>query len=102
MDISKQLKNIRISLSEIDFALHEQKSWEMERTTYIIHHHVRNSNISDMSEVVGIFMGTYEEADILLERLRAADPESNLYGYWRTEPEVITPVVERDIIESFK
>ncbi len=65
------------------------------KTTYIIWKHERDRYISDRREVVGLFTGTYEEADELLECLNNSDPDviaaslgrGPLYGYSRSEPD---------------
>lgn len=61
---------------------------------YIIWKSVEDRNVRDVNEVVGLFTGTYEEADALIEKLNSADPSVKhigtvLYGYWRSEPNVI-------------
>jgi hypothetical protein len=69
----------------------------MHKVTYIIWKHQRHGSISDYKEVVGLFTGTYEEADALIDKLDAADPSvidsfggRKLYGHFRTEPPAIT------------
>jgi len=76
--------------------------------TYIIWKEERNSQIDGHAEVVGLYTGTYEEADALLERLNGADPDVQQgfggrvrYGYYRTEPTVITAQVEKELMENF-
>jgi hypothetical protein len=71
---------------------------QVDNVTYIIWKNVEDRNVKDVNKVVGLFVGTYEEADALLEKLNAADPSvkeglgrRKLYGYWRSEPTFITP-----------
>ena len=81
---------------------------DRNKVTYIIWKHERHSQISDHAEVVGLYTGTYEQADALLERLNGADPDVQegfggrvRYGYYRTEPTVINAQVEKELMESF-
>jgi hypothetical protein len=66
-------------------------------STYIIWKNQPDTNVADVNEVVGLFTGAYEEADAVIEKLNTADPsvkeglfKKKLYGYWRSEPAVIT------------
>ncbi len=62
------------------------------KATYIIHKRVEDRNVAVVNDVIGLFTGTYEEADAVLAKLNAADPsvKGGLYPYWRSEPTVIT------------
>jgi hypothetical protein len=69
----------------------------MNKNTYIIWKSQDDRNVRDVNDVIGLFYGTYEEADQIIEKLNAADPSvkeglfgSKRYGYWRSEPPVIT------------
>lgn len=73
--------------------------------TYIIWKRVNDRNIEDVNDVVGLFRGTYEEADELIDKLNAADPSVSVgiwgkptYGYWRSEPDSITAANFKDFI----
>lgn len=69
---------------------------------YIIWKREEDRYLADRSEVVGMFMGTYQEADALIERLNAADPsvKGGLYPYWRSEPTVLTPRTIEEYIQG--
>ena len=79
------------------------------KSTYIIWKNQDDRNVADVNEVVGLFVGTYEEADALIERLNGADSSVSegflgrvRHGYWRSEPTIITPAVEKEILDSLK
>jgi hypothetical protein len=65
--------------------------------TYVIWKNQEDRNVANVNEVVGLFEGTYEEADTLIEKLNAGDESVRpglwgrvYYGYWRSEPTRIT------------
>lgn len=77
------------------------------KATYIIWKNVNDRNVAEVNDVVGLFTGTYEEADALIEKLNAADGSvidgwcgRKLYGYWRSEPSVITESNLHEWLES--
>jgi hypothetical protein len=77
------------------------------KSTYIIWKSVDDRNVRDVNDVVGLFEGTYEEADALIEKLNAADPSvkeglfgRKLYGYWRSEPPRITAANLHEFLAS--
>jgi len=69
---------------------------------YIIWKSVEDRNVRDVNDVVGLFDGTWEEADALLDKLNAADPsvKGGLYPYWRSEPYRLTPERVQELLEN--
>ncbi len=74
--------------------------------TYIIWKSVEDRNVSDVNDVAGLFKGTYEEADAVIERLNKADPSVKegflgrvRIGYWRSEPNWLTPSAIKELEE---
>ena len=66
------------------------------KTTFIIWKSQDDHNVDDVNDVVGLFEGTYLEADELIDRLNKADrsvkegPFGRVwFGYWRSEPNFI-------------
>jgi hypothetical protein len=65
--------------------------------TYAIWKRQRNDNIAFVEDLVGLFEGTWEEADSLVDKLNEEDPDVGegmfgrpLYGYRKGEPPLVT------------
>ncbi len=60
---------------------------------YVIWHHVASDRISDAKEVVGVFIGDWQEADKVVDKLNAEDPDRNswskCWNYWKEEVETL-------------
>jgi hypothetical protein len=76
------IKTIQAAARELAQAERVRASDNRNRNQYIIWQKHRHSQISDYSEVAGLFYGTYEEADAILEKLGS--------DFYRTEPTVMT------------
>lgn len=68
----------------------------MNKSLFLIWKDEHHPSIRDHCELVGIFEGTYEEADELIHELNKRDDSVfSIYGrvangYWRSEPRVLT------------
>lgn len=107
--MKQHLKAIEEAVRAIRLEQIDAEAKARNRVTYIIWKNEEHRNISDHAEVVGLFTGTYEEADALIDRLNKADPSVSegfggrvRHGYFRTEPTVITAQVEKEIVDSLK
>ncbi len=74
---------------------------------YIIWKHQRDNNIKNNHEVIGLFEGTWEQADALVEKLNNEDPDVQktfggrfLFGYFRSEPPTINDQNYREYIQD--
>ena len=78
---------------------------------YLIWKEQDDRNIQHVREVVGLFHGTREEVDALIEKMNEADPSVRasalgsfnkkwLFGYFQTEPAIITENNWREFIEQ--
>lgn len=76
------IKAVEAAAREVAQAERVRQSDNRNRNHYIIWQKHRHDRISDYSEVAGLFYGTYEEADAILEKLGG--------DFYRTEPTVMT------------
>lgn len=75
----------------------------MNKNHYIIWK-VRQSSQAEWNEVVGLFHGTYEEADEVVAKLIAADPDQPTWRskYFRTEPCILDAATVKEICEEMR
>jgi len=103
--MEKYLHQIKCAVKDIEQQMRTDRYAEQDRRTYVIWRHLPNSRISDLTEVIGLFTGTYEEADILIYKLNATDPDvtsGRCRGYYRTEPAVMNAAYVKDMLEVMK
>lgn len=75
---------------------------------YVIWKDVNDRNVAGAKEVIGLFVGAWEEADELVEKLNQEDGgviprglgSGYMYGYWKQEPPTITLRNYREFIEQ--
>lgn len=104
--MTDHLKTIENAVRSIRHEASMKTLDDRNKQTYIIWKSVDDRNVKDVSDVVGLFYGTHEEADDLIAKLNDADPSvregfggRKLYGYYRTEPTLITEANLKEFLQ---